>query len=85
MIARSGDLLVLGLTRENVRRMVDERQPVRVSRHTHGDAIPPDLTIGIVFGETLGDIAQQLKEAGFPTPDVTITRAKGARGPDAIS
>lgn len=44
-------LLVLGLSKEN-RKRLDAGQPIRISRETHGMAVPKDLKVLIFVGET---------------------------------
>jgi hypothetical protein len=73
IIARSkkpdgGELLLLGLSRENVQRLTDG-QPIRLTRKTHGDGIPDKWTIGIMFGETERDMAELLRQEGLITPE----------------
>jgi hypothetical protein len=48
-------LLVLGLSAENVRRL-QGGQPIRVTRESHGIAVPADLTLVIFTGETELDV-----------------------------
>ena len=57
------DLLVMGLSRENITRLM-AGQPIAVRRKTHGAAIPPGLEICILFGETEEAIVEQFKKAG---------------------
>lgn len=46
-----GQLLVLGLSYENLKRL-KEGQPIFLSRKTHGLTIPPNINIVILAGET---------------------------------
>jgi hypothetical protein len=52
-------LLVLGLSVENLRRLQDG-MPIDLSRATHGLAIPAGLKIVIFAGETEADMRQAL-------------------------
>jgi hypothetical protein len=56
-------LLLLGLSRENVKRLT-AGQPIEISRKSHGDAAPDGWTIAIVFGETEAELAELLKAGG---------------------
>ena len=68
----SSELLSLGLSRENVRRLTGGL-PIRLTRETHGDGIPENWTIGIIFGETEQEIADLLREEGLITPDTKVS------------
>lgn len=64
MIARGecngGPFLLLGLSAENIKRLVDGK-PIRISRETHGDGIPESWTIGIIYGETERQLVETVK------------------------
>jgi hypothetical protein len=68
-----GDLLVLGLSRVNVGRLVSG-QPIKVTRETHGDGIPANWTIIIYYGETEQAMADELKQLGLVGPETRIHR-----------
>jgi hypothetical protein len=51
VISENEQLLVLGLSKANVERL-EQGQPIRVSRETHGMAVPAGLKIMIFTGET---------------------------------
>jgi len=59
-------LLVLGLSKENRRRM-EKDQPIRLSRKTHGMAVPEGLTIIIFAGETEESMEKTMAEHIGPT------------------
>ena len=59
---KDGDeLLILGLSRENRRRLEDGK-PIDVSRETHGVSMPKGLKIMIFAGETEESMRQELAE-----------------------
>lgn len=64
MIARGQDgenvFLLLGLSAENIRRL-QAGKPIRITRQSHGDAVPDELTIGIMAGATEADLAKAIK------------------------
>lgn len=74
-IAQGADgrqMLILGLTRQNVQRMeagrpilVDQRQLAELG---YDDV--PDQQVVIFFGETQNDLTQQLRDLGLNAPDV---------------
>jgi hypothetical protein len=67
MIARGSkdgnELLLLGLSHENVARLV-EGQPIHLLRITHGEGIPDGWEVIICVGKTEHDIVSTLKQAG---------------------
>lgn len=69
-----GTLLVLGLSRENVRRLDDEGQPIRVSRQTHGMAVPDGLTVMLFVGETEASMEAELRQHGLITPETVVNQ-----------
>jgi hypothetical protein len=77
IIARGEDketgeqLLLLGLSRENLKRL-QEGAPMLITRKTHGDGIPENWRIVIIFGETELSMQRELDE--FITPETKIHR-----------
>ena len=69
-------LLLLGLSRENVKRMM-EGKPIFLTRATHGPAIPEKLNIGIMFGETEDAIVEQLRQIGTIGPETQFRDEHG--------
>jgi hypothetical protein len=57
-----GQVIILGLTQENVIHLT-EGKPMVINRKTHGDGIPDGWEIVIVFGKTNSDIADALRPA----------------------
>lgn len=77
MIANGDDgtgdkLLILGLSHENVWRLVNEGEPLMISRRSHGDGIPDGIQIVIIVGPKESDIVDALKAGGLIT-DLTQT------------
>jgi hypothetical protein len=60
--SKDGELLILGLSRENVKRL-QEGKPMSLSRAIHGDGIPEGWHILIMFGETEQDMQRELNFA----------------------
>lgn len=58
-------LLILGLTKENVRNLV-AGEPMKIKRATHGNGIPINLTIIIHYGETEESLVLELAPAAIP-------------------
>lgn len=58
-------LLVLGLDRENVLRLTAGK-PIDIDGEEHGMGLPMDIFI--LFGESLQDIADELRAAGIEFP-----------------
>lgn len=58
--ADDGRLIILGVDKENVRRLTKRNQPIRVSKESH-PGYPLDATIVILYADTLREIAEQLK------------------------
>lgn len=67
-------LLVLGLSRANIHRLT-AGHPIRVTRTTHGQAVPPGLTVGVMFGETERALYDQLREAGLISAETWVEGA----------
>jgi selenophosphate synthetase-related protein len=63
-------VILLGLTRENVRRLVDLNQPIRMSGESVG--MPEIDSVQVVFGETELDIVADLEKGGLMTPDTIV-------------
>lgn len=61
-----GQLLVLGLSREN-RERLEQKRPIDLSRATHGMAIPAGLRIVIFAGETEETMRAQMATMIGPT------------------
>lgn len=59
-----GQLLILGLTRVNVARLMSG-QPMKITRESHGEAVPTGLTIGIMFGETEKQMRDEIIKTGI--------------------
>lgn len=59
---RGKELLLLGLSNENIRRLVQDK-PISITRESHGDAIPDDLHIIIMFGSTEDEMRRKLTDA----------------------
>lgn len=62
-----GEWLLLGLSRENINRLL-AGEPIRLHASTHGEGIPKDWTISIVFGETELEMKKMLERAGLVAP-----------------
>ena len=64
MIARGGEgeniFLLFGLTQENIQRL-QANQPIRITRQTHGDAIPDGITIGIIYAPDEAQLEKAIK------------------------
>ena len=72
--ARSGNLILLGLDRENIKRL-QEGSPIKFD----GAQVGLDgVSVGIIYGETLLHIQRDLQKAGFALPDATNIRAPSA-------
>jgi len=66
MLSDGQTLLVLGLSREN-RRRLDLGQPIYVSREQHGVAVPAGLKLVIFTGETEAEMAESMASLIGPT------------------
>jgi len=66
-------LLVLGLSDANRARLADH-QPIRLSRVSHGMAMPADLTIVIFAGSTEESMAAEMASLIGPTTVVDQKR-----------
>lgn len=64
--ADHGDVqaLVIGLSALNIQKL-QEGKPIRVTRETHGDAIPEHWMFVIMAGETENSMAAELRRAGL--------------------
>jgi hypothetical protein len=65
------EILFLGITRENIRRLQLD-QPIRIRRSTHGDGIPEGWEIVIVFGETERSIHAEFEKSHLIGPETKI-------------
>jgi hypothetical protein len=65
------EVLILGLSRENIRRL-QEGEPIRIRRATHGDGIPARWQIVIIFGETEQSMRREFEEHGMIGPETKI-------------
>lgn len=63
-----GEVLILGLSRENVKRLT-AGQPITVPRGTHVSGIE----VVIWYGETEQDMAVKLRALGLIGPDTKVT------------
>lgn len=72
------DLLLLGLSQENIDRLWKDL-PIRISRETHGEAIPENLVIVIIAGKSEYDIKHALETAGIIGPDTKLTTGSSNR------
>lgn len=70
-----GTFLLLGLSAENVKRL-QAGQPVRVSRESHGLAMPNRLVIAIVVGESEEAIGRDLRKAGLIGANTVVNQEK---------
>lgn len=61
---RGKTFLLLGLTRENVKRLVGG-DPILINRARHGKAIPEWLEVFVAFGNTEQDIKEKLQRIGL--------------------
>lgn len=80
VIARSyGDdgreLLLLGLSRANIDRL-QAGQPIRISRASHGVAVPEHLTIAIITGGTELEIYEVLKAQGLIDDRTVVNQSR---------
>jgi hypothetical protein len=73
LLADHEQLLVLGLSRENIRRL-QEGLPIDLSQKTHGPTIPAGLKICIFAGETEESMRQQM--ADLIGPDTVENQKK---------
>lgn len=70
-----GDKSIVGLTRENINRLLEEK-PLHFGNLPLAARNAPLGTCVIVFGETKQDIVTQLKDAGIRIPDELLTEVK---------
>lgn len=70
---KKGDLLIFGLTNNNLRQLV-QGKPMKISRETHGEGVPEGWEVMIVFGPDEDTLAAMLKEAGVIGPDTEVNR-----------
>jgi len=69
--AGTGKLLLIGLSRGNVERLLGG-QPIRIRREVHGKAVPEDWEIVLFFGETEQAMADDLRAVGAIQLDTEI-------------
>ena len=69
----SGEMLILGLSRTNVSRLLN-RQPIVIKRETHGPGVPEGWTICLTAGETEVALYEQFKASGWIGPETKIHR-----------
>ena len=72
-------VLILGLERGNVERLL-AGEWIRVRRETHGTAVPEDLIVGVVFGETQEHIEGLLRREGVITERTRQEEPPGRSG-----
>lgn len=71
IIRERGQILLIGLSRENVKRML-AGQPVRITNEKHKAGLPEDWEIAIMFGETEQDMYNMLQKSGLVRPDTEM-------------
>lgn len=64
--------LLLGLSRENVNRLI-AGQTIAITAEKHGDAIPKNMTIALMFGETELDMKRELESYGVVTKETKVS------------
>lgn len=72
-----GTLLVLGLSHENIKRLQDGK-PIRVTRESHGLAVPAGLKLVIFTGETEASMEADLRKFGL-IGDTTVLNQQKAQ------
>lgn len=65
--AGNDKLLILGLSRQNVTRLV-AGQPIHLTNSTHHRSLPPGWAICLIFGETELAIKEMFEKEGFIPP-----------------
>lgn len=75
VIAKGDGLLLLGLTAENIHRLI-EGDPIRITEESHGAAAIKGLTIIIVADETDTDIYKVLRKVGAVDDSTVVTQPK---------
>lgn len=66
-----GEILFLGLSRENLRRL-QEGQPIRIRRVSHGEGVPEGWEIVILFGETEKAMKSDFEKHGLIGPETKV-------------
>ena len=66
-----GELLVLGLTSENVRRLA-AGMPMHISQETHGEGVPKGWEILIIHGPDEAWLQRKLTEEGAVGPETKV-------------
>lgn len=64
------DLLLLGLSNENLRGLVSGK-PIKLNAETH-PGMPEGLTIGIIYGQTEREMYNELRKIGFIGPETKV-------------
>jgi hypothetical protein len=64
-------VLLLGISDGNIQRL-RKGQPMRISRASHGEVVPPLLTIAIMTGASESVIADELRRVGILTADSQV-------------
>lgn len=76
VIASSGaGVLLLGLSEANLERL-QQGMPIRVSRETHGIAVPPNLKIFIIVGKDEAAIEADLRKFGVIGPATVMNQER---------
>lgn len=63
-------LLICGITKMNIRKLVDEKLPMRIECKRSIDCVV------VVYGENKPDILRQLKEVDIEIPDAVLKEAE---------
>lgn len=75
IIARGGggdrQVLILGLSRENITRLM-AGAPIYLTEKSHGQGVPKGWAISILFGDTEGAIAAKLQADGVLAPGCKV-------------
>lgn len=64
--------ILLGLSEMNIRRLV-AGEPIKITRESHGDVVPENLIIGIMYGKSEKMMRDVLAKMGLITPDTKET------------
>jgi len=67
-------MLLIGLSHENVKRMLAGNLVHVTKEHPAGDALPPGYELCIMSGETETSMIRQLKDLGLEIPADRINR-----------
>jgi hypothetical protein len=66
-------MILLGLTMREVEALM-AGEPIHLARETHGDLIPADLEIGLIYGRAESELVMDLVGAGLIGNPVTKCR-----------